>query len=671
MSVIKYLSSSELSPSSISVSQQKGELCPQITATFFIDQTLTPELPETLTISIDGIEFQGIAHKTNFSLNADGKHIATVTYLHDAIAGTLDGFGQDVLYISCPKAQYDAMKFDENNIVIKWKDSDVYGNNGWNSKAVFEDIFKVMGKTVTVEIEPIDIGSATLRYSKGSSIVEFAKSALLGSDVLGYIFHINANNTLVISLPGKTANRDTTTDIPAVSLQGDIDHVTGVYDAFSFTGGQSKPILEEYKYIKTVDIATKTEIEKTTTDSTKVTQTVTKPDGSTTNTIIITSTPLGTDVTREITTKTTVRLYDFKDDEFHIVSQDIQKISSVFNHNGESPQEGLVLKELTTYYYENADPLIYEKSRQTKCLKGTSQLATRYVMGADALGYALNSKGKAFLLLADSSIKTYSEYQSIWPNVESIIAGSYMTWIDDVSTESETIAYVQESESTRDRPEGTIILNEVSKSEQCVRFTITVGSKIVNTKYIRISDSGETGLQEILDAIAKAREDNSSSADPVVVMSPYTSVTTELTKKDIDPLTTKGTYKWRVTSKTLNFDTSKFDIQTQEVTIPGGRIPSEPTQYRKQDILYETGKMGQAVPVKAFMMSIGTNNREHLHAIADYVIGEKSEKATSEYSITDVDRPYFQGDLFRGWVVSGWSIESTAEKDTINITVKA
>lgn len=671
MSVIKYLSSGDLSPTSISVSQQKGEFCPQITASFFIENTTTPEVPEDISISIDGVAFAGVAHKTSFSLNADGKHIANVTYVHESVAGTLDGFGQDVLYISCPKAQYDALRFDESNIVIKWKEADVYGNGGWNSKSVIEDIFSLVNKEITVDIEPIDIGSTTLRYSKGSSIIEFAKSALIGADIVGYVFHIDADNNLKISLPGKTASTSGSASIPAVSLQGDIDHVTVEYNAFSFTGGQAKPILEEYKYIKTVEIAEKTEIEKTTTETSQTTQAVTKPDDTTTNTIIITSTPLSSGVTEEVTTKKTTRLYDFKDDEFHIVSQDIEKVSGIFNHNGESPRKGIVLHEVTTYEYENADPLVYEKSRQTKCLKATSQLATYYIAGTSALMYALNSKGKAFLLLADNSIKTYTEYMALWPDVGTILAGSYMDWLDDAMTEAETIAYVQEKDSTRERPEGTILLNETSNTEKCIRFVVTLGAKSIISKYLRVSESGETGLKDISDAIEKVRENNEFSGDPVISISGTTPITTQLTRKDIDPLTTKGTYKWRVTTKTLNFETSKFDLQTQEVTIPGGRIPSEPTQYRKQDILYETGLMGQAVPVKAFTMSIGTNNRSQLQALADIVIGEKTEKATSDYQISDVDRAYFQGDSFNGWPVVGWSIESTVEKDTINITVAA
>lgn len=671
MSVIKYLSSGNLSPTSISVSQQKGEFCPQITASFFIENTTTPDVPEDISISIDGVAFSGIAHKTSFSLNADGKHIANVTYLHESVAGTLDGFGQDVLYISCPKAQYDALRFDETHIVVKWKKADVYGNGGWNSKSVIENIFSLVNKEITVDIEPIDIGSTTLRYSKGSSIIEFAKSALIGADVIGYVFHIDADGNLKILLPGKTASSHRSTSIPAVSLQGDIDHVTGEYNAFSFTGGQAKPILAEYKYIKTVAIAKKTEIEKTTTETSQTTQEITKPDGTSTNTTIITSTPLTSGTTKEITTKETTRLYDFKDDEFCIVSQSTEKESSIFNHNGEVPQNGVVFHEFTTYEYENADPLTYEKPRQTKCLKTTSQIATKYAIGLNALTFALNSKGKAFLLLADNTIKTYAEYMDLWPDVETVIAGSYVDWIDDIMTESETISYVQEKDSTRDRPEGTILLNETSSSEQCVLFTVSLGSKIVITKHIRVSESGETGLKEIGDAMTKASEGNDFSGEHVVSVSPASLITTQITRKDIDPLTTKGTYKWRVTTKTFNFDTGKFDTQTQEVTIPGGRIPSEPTQYRRQDILYESGLMGQPVPVKAFTMSIGTNNRSHLRSLADIVIGEKTEKVTTEYQISDVSNPYFQGDSFNGWIVTGWSIESTAEKDTINITVSA
>ena len=304
MEIIKYLSSGGLTPHSISISQQKGELCPQITASFFIDNDLGFSVPETLTVDLQGVSFTGKAHKTSFALNADGKHTAQTTYISATISGVLEGWGQDILYISCPKAQYDAMKFDETNILIKWEESDMYGNGGWNSKTVIEDIFTVMGEEVTVDIEPIDIGSTTLRYSAGSSIVEFAKSALIGADILGYVFSTDNMGDLVISLPGKTASPASgKVSIPAVSLQGNSDHVSSQYTAWKFTGGQAKPILDEYKYIQTEAITEKTEIDKTTTEKEQIAQKTTAPDGTETNVITVSSTPLGDNMDREITKK--------------------------------------------------------------------------------------------------------------------------------------------------------------------------------------------------------------------------------------------------------------------------------------------------------------------------------------------------------------------------------
>ena len=368
--------------------------------------------------------------------------------------------------------------------------------------------------------------------------------------------------------------------------------------------------------------------------------------------------------------KETTRLYDFKGDPFHIVSQTITKTSGIFNENGENPTEGLVSKEVSAYEYENADPLVYEKSRQKSMTKTTSTLSTKYVIGISALGYAHNSKGKAFLLLADNSIKTVAEYDKLWPDVEGIVAGSYADWIDDVITDVELITYTQEIDSTRERPEGTITLNETTTTSACQLFTVSLGGKIKNTVNIRVSDSGETGLKLVVDAIKEVSEGYSGPFSAVVTVSPASSVTTSTSRRDIDPITTKGTYKWRVTTKTLNFETGKFDIQTQEVTVPGGRIPSEPTQYRKQDILYEHGDMGEAKKVTAFTMSINTNNRDHLKMLADLMKGEMISKTGIEYPISEVDRPYFQGESFNGWTVVGWSAEATAEKESFSVTVK-
>jgi len=674
MEIIKYLSSGGLTPHSISISQQKGELCPQITASFFIDNNLNFSVPETLTVDLQGVSFTGKAHKTSFALNADGKHTAQTTYISATISGVLEGWGQDILYISCPKAQYDAMKFNETNIIIKWKESDMYGNGGWNSKTVIEDIFTVMGEEVTVDVEPIDIGSTTLRYSAGSSIIEFAKSALIGADILGYVFNTDNDGNLTISLPGKTASPASRASdgvsIPAVSLQGNSDHVSSEYTAWKFTGGQAKPILAEYKYIQTEAITEKIEIDKTTTESDRITQKTTSPDGTETNVITVSSTPLGDNVDREVTTKETTRLYDFKGDPFHIVSQIITKTSGIFDENGKNPTEGFVSKEVSTYEYENADPLVYEKSRQKSMTKTTSALSTKYAIGPNALGYARNSKGRAFLLLADDSIKTVEEYDKLWPDVEDIVAGSYTDWINDIITEVELITYTQETDSTRERPEGTLTLNETTKTALCQKFTVSLNGKTKNTVNVRVSDSGETGLKLVVGAIKEVSEEYSGHFSASVTVSPASDVTTSTSRRDIDPITTKGTYKWRITTKTLNFETGKFDIQTQEVTVPGGRIPSEPTQYRKQDILYEHGKMGNAEKVTAFTMSINTNNREHLKMLADLMKGEMSSKTVTEYNISEVDRVYFQGESFNGWPVVGWSAEATAEKESFSVVVK-
>lgn len=671
--IISYNTDAEDQLESFSVSQQAGEICPTITATFLISTEQINDPPPSMSVNIVGITFNGEPHKSSYNINSSGKNTRTITYIHPKFKQLLNGIGQDFLFISCPKHVFDAMKFNEQHLTIKVKTSDAYGNNGWNIKSIINEMFAFIGLSVVINIPTYDVGSTTVQYQAGSDIAQFIQSLLPTGGDLKYTWSFNDDENLEISLLSTYGTENIETNIPAVSLSFSDNHQED-YTAWRITGGQAKPILSEYKNIDIVDIEEKEEIETTVTTQSQTTITLDPPEGETVVQVMNAVEPIRANISTTLIKKTT-RLYDFKGDEFHVSKQEDSTIGAYYDMNNKNPKEGLTQKVLTTYNYENDNPIDYEKSRLLGNKKTMSGIVTKFYSGSSAIGAALNGKGPAYFLLEDSSVVTPEEYDEAWPDVEPIIIGAIMSWLDDYRVENEQLLYVDEKSSTKEYPEGTIKKNSTSITEYCFQFIASGFGTSEFSRWYSCTEDGKSILEELVSLIEKTEEritTNFPNVDPVVSVSVSigTHKLIEIFEKNIIPQTTKGTYRWKEIIKKFNLKTGVYDLTEREVPIPGGRIPSEPTSLRKQDLVYENGDMGEKKIVKAFTASLDTNNREHFDAFCQ-IIKKKATNPLREITVTDLDIPYFQGEPYMGGIVTGWEVSATPEgKHSINIKVE-
>ncbi len=692
MDIINISSSALDKLESVTISQQPDEMTPSITGTFLIGDEDINSDPPSLSVAVAGKTFSGTPHRSTIRVTADGKRHKTTTYINGTFKNLLQGYGQDILFISCPKSVYDAMEYDEDFVVVKWKEADPYNCGGWTVASIIEEIFSILsggggdgagvggrggGDSVNINIPDFDVSSPTVQYQAGNDFAQFIQGLLPTSGGLRYLWFFDENGTLTITLVSTAANFSITTFIDAESIDFGQEHQSSGeegYTGWRFTGGMAVPVLDEYKYIKTEDITEKTEIETITTTAGNTTIEIQPPEGDSSTTIISAVQPIRGGIP-STTIKTTKRLYDFKGDEFHVVKQTIISKGAIYNHKNENPREGSLSKEEIKYTYENNNPLIYEKSRPKSNSKKASGLITYYASGGSASSQALNSDGPAYLLMDDFTVLTKEEYDDLWPDAGDILLGSYIKWRTNYGKEEEKIAYTQENSSTREYPEGTIKDNSSSKQNLCYRFKVSGFGVTKYSRYYACTEDGKSVLQDLV-ALVKNTESYISSRWPdvpstVSLSSGSSSMkTVEIYEKEITEITAKGTYRWKETTKELDLETGVYNTSTRQVSIPGGRVPMEQTKYRKQQLMKDEGDMGDATLVIPFTTQVDTNNREQFNTFCE-LIKSRAKRPTNNISIQGLSIPYLSGEPYAGGTVTGWSIAVTGDgKTQISVTIE-
>ncbi len=671
---------------SVTISQSPDEMTPSITGTFLIDDADINSDPPTLSVSVAGKTFSGVPHRSTIRVTADGKRHRTTTYINSIFKKLLEGYGQDILFISCPESVYHAMEYDEDFVIVKWKEADPYNCGGWTVKTIIEELFSIAleggdgddsSANVNVNIPDFDVSSPTVQYQAGGDFAQFIQGLLPTSGGIRYLWFFDESGALTITLVSTTANFSVNTNIDAESIDFGQEHQAGSengYTGWRFTGGMAKPILEEYKYIKTEAIVEKVEIETITTTDSNTTIEIASPEGNTSTTTVNPTQPIRGNIPTK-TIKTTTRLYDFKGDEFHVVKQTIENRGAIYDHKNENPQEGRLSKEEIEYTYENDDPLIYEKSRPTGHVKKTSGFITKYKTGSSASSSALNSDGPAYLLMDDDTVLTKQEYDDLWPDAGDIILGSYIEWANDYTQEEEHITYVQDNESTREKPEGTISNNSSSKTLLCYRFKATGFGVTRYSRYYAATEDGKSVLQDLISLVKNTISYIESlhpdvSSDVTLSLAGTTTELVEIYEKEITEITAKGTYRWKETTKELDLETGIFNTSTRQVSIPGGRVPMEPTKYRKQQLMKDEGDMGKAQLVVPFTAQVDTNNREQFETFCE-LIKIRAVRPTNTVSIQGLSEPYLSGEQYEGGTVIGWSATVNGDgKTQFSITVE-
>ena len=638
-------------PESITISQSSGEIAPQITAVFLIDSDDVNPVPPSLTVTIAGIPFTGVLHKSALAFNASGKHTLTVTYIHPLFKKLLNGFGQDILYISCPKAVFDQMLKDavnQEHIIMKHRESNEYGNNGWTPVSIIKDIFALIEERVNINFINFDMSSTTVQYQAGSDFLSFIQGTLPSLHGLTYNYTINANGILDITLLSAPAATITSTSIPAESLAFGKDY-NAEYTGYKFTGGNAKPILTEYKNIKIVPISSKTEEERTVT--TKNATVITRGDKTITMAAL---TPIRDNIPNTVIKKTK-KLFDFKDEEFQVDNETIETRGATYDSRNKNPNEGRLQLEDTTYHYENSNPLTYEKSRSTGFTKLTSGLVSVYGVSISESA----SIGMVYYLLDNLQVISHEDREKQNPAVGTILY-SGMTSFLQYKKEEEHIVYTTEKDSTKDYPEGTILRNSSSTTERCYQFTARGFGVTTSTRWFSCTEPIKDVLNEIAALYTSVQAEVAlkypSVPNPLITLYAPT-VKDQIissTEKEILKMTAKGTYRWKETTLKMEMASGKYDAVTQENVIPGGRIPSEPTKYRTQQLIKFFGDMGNAKIITPLSVEIQTNNRTHFLSCCDLIKGTIKRPHTP-LEVSNLSHPVFNGESFLNGKVTGWS----------------
>lgn len=629
--VAQIISSAENRLTNVSVSQQAGEICPSATASYIIDPSDIGSTPPTLSVNISGITYSFQAHRSTYNIQSNGLHTRNVTYVLPQFKTLLKGYGQDILFVNCPRSVFDAMNYDSDNLDIKFKESDHYNRSGWTVTQIISYIFSLVGVAVSIDIPDIDVSEPTIQYQASSDLTQFISNLLPNTGGLQFVWTTNASGILNLFLIYPSATTAVQTVIAAENLSFTEEHDSD-YDSWLIEGGMSEPILSEYKVVKTQN-----PVER---DLDPETTTITTKDGV----------PV-------VTTKTLRKLFDFKNDEFHTTRETVTTTGPVYNNNNEQPISGNTQITVTEYSYENSNSLLYEKSRPVGHTKTLSGYATKITLGLSALGDAVNSKGTGYLLSDEYKTYTYAEYNAIAViDRPTIIAGTAVAWRDDYRKETEEIAYTQESESTKDIPEGTILKNSTTIEEFSYRFKASGFGYDGKSRYFYCTEDGKSILSDIAEFIRNANEivDSNNPGSTATLSQESTGYQqTELYTKDIESQA-KSTYRWKETKQTLEPETGNYKTEEREVPIPSGRLPAEPTQWRKQKIRYEAGNMGKKQIISAFKASVPTNNRSQFNGFSS-LIRQIAQRPLNEISIQHLQTPYFTGEPYYGRIVVGWT----------------